>query len=118
MNKSSIEYNQEKEYLTKIIHDLKTPISAQIKALEIFLSGSEKNLSQEESDLIKLTLNSCIYTQRLIENYNSICSLEKNVLILNCENFNITDLAKNAVEELDILLKFSELKIAITNDKE
>ena len=51
------------ESSAKIIHDLKIPIIAQIAALESFLSTASSKISQEEIDLIKLTLNSCNYIQ-------------------------------------------------------
>ena len=51
------------ECTLKIIHDLKTPIDAQIAALESFLQTTSSKINQEEKDLIELTLNSCNYTQ-------------------------------------------------------
>ena len=36
------------EYLAKIIHDLKTPTIAQIRALESFLSSTGDKIEQEE----------------------------------------------------------------------
>ena len=65
------------EYLTKIIHDLKTPTIAQIKALESFLVTCSNKISQEEVDLIKLTLSSCNYMHKLIDIFTSVILFQR-----------------------------------------
>ena len=80
---------EKNEYFAKIVHDLKTPIIAQIKTLESFLIAVENKISQEEKDLIELTLNSCNYMQKLIDIFNSVQKLDYEAIKLNYEKFNI-----------------------------
>lgn len=99
------------EYILKIIHDLENPILAQIKALESFLNTAANKISSEEKELIELTLCSCNYMYKLAEVFNSVYKLNFEPLRLNYEKFDIVELTKNSINELEILLKYHELKI-------
>jgi len=119
MNKTSTKNTDKKEeFILKIIHDLKTPISAQTIALESFLTTAQNKISQEENDLIKLTLNSCNYMQKLIEIFTSVSKLKNQKIMLNYEKFNINELINSLINELCILLKYHELKIEFNPSKE
>lgn len=106
------------EYLAKIIHDLKTPASAQIKALEQFLEQSSGKISQEEKELIELTLNSCNYMQNLIETFSAVNKLEHDKIRLYYNRFNIRDLIDEIMNELRVLIKYHGLKIKINTGKD
>lgn len=106
------------EYIAKIIHDLKVPISAQIIALESFLDTASSKISQEEKDLIELTLNSCNYMQKLTEIFNTVNKLNYEAIKLNYEKFDIVKLVKDSLDELKILIKYNELKISFDFNKE
>ena len=108
---------KKEEYVAKIIHDLQSPISAQIAALESFLFTSGEKISQEEKDLILLTLNSCNYMQKLIDIFNSIYKLDFEPIKLNYEKFNVVDLIKNLLEETNILTKYYELNINLQSEE-
>ena len=103
--------NKEDEYVLKIIHDIKNPIIAQITALESFLSTASNKISQEELDLIKLTLNSCNYMFKLIEIFNSVYNLNFEPLKLNYEKFDVVKMINSSIAELKILLKYYELNL-------
>lgn len=105
------------ESSAKIIHDLKIPIIAQIAALESFLSTASSKISQEEIDLIKLTLNSCNYIQKIIETFICVQNLSHQALKLNYEKFNIVELIESCIDEAKILLKYYELKIIFNENK-
>ena len=106
------------EFLAKIIHDLKTPTIAQIKALESFLSTSSDKINEEEKNLIELTLNSCNYMQKLIDTFSMVHKLEYEDIILNYEKFNFNELIKKTVSELNILLKYYNLKVEFICNEE
>lgn len=109
---------KKEEDLAKIIHDLKTPLNAQIGALESFLETTKSKISQEEKDLLELTLNSCNYMQNLIETLNLVNSLDYNPLSLNYKKFDIVKLIKNCIKEMNILLKYQELKVIFNTEEE
>ena len=101
------------EYLAKIIHDLKTPTIAQIRALESFLSSTGDKIEQEEKELIELTLNSCNYMQRLIEIFSSVYKLNHEEIKLYKERFNVVELVDEILKELGILLKYYDLELEV-----
>ena len=106
------------EYLSGIIHDFRTPTTAQIKALELFLSTGSEKLTQEERELIELTLNSCNHVQTLIETYNSVEKLEHERIRLNYDKFNIVDLFREILCEFAILSKYYEIDIEFNSPDE
>ncbi len=106
------------EYVAKIVHDLKTPIYAQISALQSFLTTASEKISQEEQDLIKLTLNSCNYLNKLVEIFNSVNKLNFEAIKLNYEKFDIVELINSLISELSILIKYYELNISFNYSKE
>jgi len=106
------------EYLEKIIHDLKTPASAQIKALEQFLEKSSGKISQEEKELIELTLNSCNYMQNLIETFSAVNKLEHDKIHLHYTRFKIMELINEIMNELKVLIKYHGLKISVNGSKD
>lgn len=109
---------KKEDILERIIHDLKTPTNAQINALESFLTTSSEKINQEETDLIKLTLNSCLHVQKLIENFSCAYKLNFENLKLNYEKFNIIKVINDAIKEKDILLKYGELEIDFNKEEE
>jgi len=107
---SSLNVKKE-EYIAKIIHDLQSPIVAQVVALNSFLTTAEKKISQEEKDLILLTLNSCNYMQSLVETFNCVYRLSYEPLKLNYEKFDIIEMVQKAINESKILIKYYELNV-------
>lgn len=101
------------EFISGIIHDLKTPAIAQMKALELFLTTTSDKINSEEKDLIELTLNSCNYMQKLIDNFSFISKLNSDGIKLNYKNFNIEEVINKIILENNILIKYSNLKIKV-----
>lgn len=101
------------EYIAKIIHDIENPIIAQINALQSFLVTAESKISQDEKDLIELTLNSCNYLIKTVETFNFAYKLNSEMLTMNFEKFNFSELIKDSIKELSILLKYYELNLKL-----
>ena len=109
---------RKEEYLAKLMHDLKTPATAQACALESLLKTTTSNFSEEESDLIKLTLNSCNNMKKLIDTFLFVFKLKNQKLVLKYEQFDLVQLVNEVISELKILLKYNELKIKIISNTE
>lgn len=106
------------DFLAKIIHDLKTPATAQIRALELFLASIGDKIPQEDRELIELTLNSCNYMQNLIETFSAVNRLEYEKIHLHYKKFGIKELVEDIIKELKVLFKYHELKISLNSPKE
>ncbi len=109
---------KKEEYLSKILNDLKIPASAQVCALNSLLENVAPKFSQEETDLVKLTLNSCKYMQKLIETCSSVFKLNFQKIIPKYSSFDIVLLVKEIINELDIILKYNKLKIQISTNNQ
>jgi len=103
--------------LSNVINNLKNPTVAQIKALELFLSTSANKINTEEKDLIELTLNSCNYMHKMIDNYSLAVKLNSEKLYPDYKQFNIIELLEKTVKDINILLKYSNLNVNIYPDK-
>ena len=110
MNNLSIKKD---EYIAKIIHDIENPTLAQITALESFLTTAYSKISQEEKDLIELTLNSCKHMYKFIEVFNLVYRLNFEPLKLNYEKFDFVELVQDLIKELEILIKYYELNLEL-----
>lgn len=106
------------EYLTSIIHDLQTPTIAQIQALQSLIRTLEKKISNDEADLLELTLNSCSYMRQLIETFSMVNKLDHERIKLIYEKFNLTELIDEIVFECKILFKYYNLKVEFNKKDE
>ena len=70
-------------FLTMVIHDLKTPIIAEICALELLIKN--KPPTTFEHELLNDVLNASKYMKTLVENLLLKYKSEKNELILQLE---------------------------------
>lgn len=77
-NLTSIIKGQSENYKSTLTHQIKTPVIAQIRAIELLLRGNFGSLSKEQEEMLKLTLNSCKHSYKIIltqlssyENYNN-----------------------------------------------
>lgn len=126
---------QRENFIETLTHDLKTPVRAETRALELLYEGSFGILSLEQKDIIKEMLNSSHYMTRMTDNIllrykleNGSCSTIKQPCSLkltleNClETLKYLFEAENKTIKLetdihnDILeLDEREIKIALTN---
>ncbi len=106
------------EFIEKILHDLKTPVVAQIKALELFLPGAKERLSSDEVDLIELTLNSCKYMNDLIGIFDAVERLNYERLKLHYEKFDFIELINSCLGDIQILFKYYNLNIKLDCDEQ
>ncbi len=104
---------KKEEYFLNVLNDLKIPSTAQVCALNSLLSGISSKFSQEEVDLIKLTLNSCKHMQKSINACLSVFKLNFQKMPLKYEYFDINVLIREILDEAGILLKYNKLKIQI-----
>ncbi len=127
--------HQRDNFIETLTHDLKTPVIAETRALELLYEGSFGKLNTEQTDIIKEMLNSSHYLTRMTDNillrykfengsHNTIkqpCSLK--LTIESClETLKYLFEAENKTVKLNTciendILEFDEreIKIALTN---
>ena len=103
-------------YIATLIHDLKTPISAQITALELLLNGSLGKLNPTQNDILLQVKESCEYAQNLIHSILDTYLYENGKVCLDKEKFSWTSLINNAIKETEPLASDKSQKIIVNNE--
>lgn len=57
---------QKEIYQSVLRHDIKTPVLAQMRAIELLLRGNFGKLNQKQREMLILTLNSCKHSYKII----------------------------------------------------
>ena len=103
------QYLQKEDDFVRVISDLKSPINAQIVALETFLKSASAKISKNDRDLIKLTLSSCRISQQFIETYCKINQLTYEKININYSKFDFSEVLRAIIEEMEILFKYYDI---------
>lgn len=96
---------QRETYIATLSHDLKTPTIAQIRALELLLSGQLGILNDEQKEMVKLTLDSCNYMYDMVYTLLSTCKFESGEVVLKYCSFDIVELIRESIHEISNLSK-------------
>ncbi len=102
---------QRETYIATLSHDLKTPAIAQVRALELLLSGQLGEFNSEQKELLKLTLDSCNYMYDMVYSLLSTYKFESGEVILNYSSFNLVEIIKESIKEINELAINNSIKI-------
>ena len=94
---------QRETYIATLSHDLKTPAIAQVRALELLLSGELGEFNNDQKEMLKLTLDSCNYMYDMVYTLLSTCKFESGEVTLNYSQFDITKLVLESIHEISKL---------------
>ena len=101
-----------KGFIETLSHDIKTPVIAQIRILELLTEGFFGKLNKNQLLIINETLDASKYMYELISTLVSTYRFE-NDFKLNYSCFNFVTSLENAVKNIDNFLKINNLKIII-----
>lgn len=107
--------NRKNTFIATLTHDLKTPTIAQIKALDLILNNTLGELDDAQRELISQIKNSCKYMNDLIFTILDTYLYENGQTRITPEEFNITELLKETINEIANLSDEKEQKIIINN---
>jgi len=103
--KTESEALKEKEnFLAMLTHDLKTPIRAQIRALELLLNNYFGPLNSKQREIIEEILASNQYMQNLAENILLDHKLENGKLVIKTAKNDIKLTIENTIKSLKFIL--------------
>ncbi len=91
--------NDKEIFAAILTHDLKTPTIAQIRSLEIILSGALGSFNEEQKEMLFQTLESCKNMYAMINNVLSAYKYERQNKVLLNKVFNFYNLAKECCVE-------------------
>lgn len=95
------EANQQKErFIATLSHDLKTPTIAQIRSLEMLIKGMFGELNEEQTEMLKMTLESCQNMYDMVSTVLYSYKFENNEIKLNYTDVSLTELAAECCNDL------------------
>lgn len=102
---------QRETYIATLSHDLKTPAIAQVRALELLLSGQLGEFNDEQQEILKLTLESCNYMYNMVYTILSTCKFESGEIVLKYSNVDLCMLVRECINEVMDLCKSNSISI-------
>ncbi|MEI8390548.1 MAG: response regulator [bacterium] len=98
------EIEQQKEtFVATLTHDLKTPVRAQMRALEMLLDEKFGKINDNQKEIIEETVNSNKYMFGMVENLLATYRYENKSVNIQKHYFDINDLIKNCYEQIKYL---------------
>lgn len=110
-------FNQKNRFASILTHDLKTPIIAQMRSLDMLLNNSFGKITPECREILELTKNSCT------DIYNMVCAeissykFENKEIKLEKNEINFTELVLECCEEMQRPAEEKNIKFVIKAGK-
>ena len=105
--------NLRKSFIETLSHDLKTPIIAQIRAMELMLDGSFGKFSNEQSEMLQMTLESCQYMYEIVSTLISTYKFDNEEFELNYSYFDIVNTIEENLKNIEKHLKKNNIKVVV-----
>lgn len=109
---------QKETFVATLTHDLKTPIRAEIRALELLLKGNFGKLTSDQMCLVQDTLYSSKYMFNMVDNLLSTYRYENGSVTLRKDNTDINRLIRFCYGELKYLIEEKKQEIIFDFEKE
>lgn len=100
-----IQNDAQHSFFATIVHDLKTPIIAQLRSISLILNESFGSVNEEQKEILKLTEDSCKYTLKLVTSILDSYKLDCKKLNLNKSYFDMQSLINSCLKETNLLAK-------------
>ena len=106
---------QKDNYIANLTHDFKTPVLAQIRALQRLLKSE---LSANQQEAVSMILESCEYVYKMTCEMMEVYKLQGGNKTPNYEIFNVVELVENVCCGVSTLAEEGEQEILIQNKTE
>lgn len=90
--------SNKEDFLTTVAHDLKTPISAGINALNLLLNKNLGDLEDDQHEIIEDILNSTKFMQDMVENLLCKSKIENNKITLSKQVCPLKKVVEHCIE--------------------
>ena len=102
----------------EIIHDIKTPITAELKITEHLLKGTFGTLNDTQKDIIIQINNSTMHVCNLINNISTLCREENTKTPILFERVNFNELIIECIQELKYIAAEKRCTILFDYDRQ
>lgn len=90
--------SNKEQFFATVAHDLKTPISAGINALNLLLNENLGFLEENQHEIIEDILNSTKFMQDMVENILCKNKMENNKVILSKQIYSLKEITEHCIE--------------------
>lgn len=105
-------------FIEMLTHDLKTPVRAEKRALELLYDGSFGELNLNQKDIIKEILNSSRYMMRMTDNVLARYKLENESYTITKTSNSIKKTIQKCIGEINYLLEDANQTLKVNIDLE
>ncbi len=102
-------------FVAMVAHDLKSPVNAEITALEMLLKNFQNHKDTNNDEIINDLLQAAKYMKNLVDNILHKYKFENNKIILHKEYHIISSLIKECISEVKYIASDKNQKIIFNN---
>ncbi len=106
-------YKQREEFISTLNHDLKIPIIAQIRALELLVKENFGSLNFAQKEMLNLTLTSCKSVYKMISGILSSYKYENRDIVLDLEIIDVVEILNKCLNYNETLLAKKHINFVI-----
>lgn len=107
--------SQKEQFIATLTHDLKTPIRAESRALQLMLDGVFGALTQEQHEIVKEIYNSSRFMAHMTDNLLARYKIDKKEVSLRKEKCSFKSTVEKCVENVKYLLDEKNQHIKVMN---
>lgn len=107
---------QRDQFIETLTHDLKTPVRAEKRALELLYDGSFGELNKDQKDIIKEILNSSRYMMRMTNNILTKYKLDNGKYKVFKRQYSIEETLKTCLDSLKYMFEGENQTIKIVSN--
>lgn len=109
---------QREKFIETLTHDLKTPVRAEERALQLLYDGSFGELQTQQKDMVKEILNSSKYMIRMTDNILTKYKIDNHNLSLTKTAHSLRKSVEYCISKLSYLLETTNQTIKIINNSD
>lgn len=113
--KEKAENSQKEMFIATLAHDLKTPLLAQIKSLEMLKKGIWGSLNNDQTEIISVIIESSEFMKQMLYSLLEIYRFKNGKILINPEKFDLEILIQSCIKEILGLAKSNNINIKYTN---
>ncbi len=113
-NKKLVELNKmRKDIITRVSHELKTPLTSIYGASQILLQHFKPQISGEVQNFIEILYRGALRLKKLVENLIDASRIESGKLELNLKEFNLSTIINECAHEMMYLINNRKLTLKL-----
>ena len=107
--------SQKELFLATLTHDLKTPLQAQIKSLELLSNGNFGVINKSQKEIVDMIIESSVFMREMLYSVLLTYKYENGLAKLNKKSFDVDNLLRVCLKEIMHLAEEKNIKIEYQN---